>query len=661
VSPLRALHREESGQALILMILAMTLVFLAGVIVVDFGFWFSGRASLVNATDQASLSGSLYLPTDGAGAEAAAIAYLQENDPDVDLSEIEVTFRCIVGDRNNNGLPDTGDIPAICPQLTSSDFTCINRLCYAVCDFSAANSKCNTIVVKGSRDVPFGFADTFGLADGKSAGFTSATCRGSCGQSPTVPLDVVMVIDRSGSMSCNPSGGICNPNSDLGRAQAGARAVLEIFDPEVQRVSLAVLGPSSTSATCSGANSPGRGISTSSGGTWLPVGFSTDYNNGSGTLNSSSLLVKTINCLNTSSVGTNLGDPMQAAHDLLVNSGRPGVTKGIIFLTDGAANEPGAPGTPGYTFFRPCTAEAPVTSGAGDNNGYENNRAGLCADGGTAGQDSNSGTGGNTVCATAISSGNRDRHRFSGFGLGHPVVPNGTTVRGIEVRLDAWVGATGSSARLCARLSWDGGTSWTAPIQTSSNLTLAEQTYVLGGGANTWGRTWTPAELANGNFVVEVTNTASNTTTTFALDTVQVAVTYFTPDPNYDGPCDYAAEKADAARASGIEIYTIGYGVDQPGNNQCVDEGVSSPFEDSLTTALLAYMAHGDIRYDDGGDGEPGGNPLGCTTTAGRDGENSDDDHFLCEARGNELVPLFKAAAEALAGGSRLIRIPPGL
>ena len=171
----------ERGQVLILMMLGMTLVFLIGVIAVDFGLWFSGRASVLNATDQATMAGSLSLPTDGAAAEAAARQYVQENDSEIAVGEIEVSFRCIVGDRDSNGLPDPFDIPAICPQLTAGAFTCINKLCYAICTFSSPTAKCNTIVTKASKDVPFGFGPIFGLDSGAAAGFTSAACRGACG------------------------------------------------------------------------------------------------------------------------------------------------------------------------------------------------------------------------------------------------------------------------------------------------------------------------------------------------------------------------------------------------------------------------------------------------------------------------------------------------
>ena len=48
----------------------------------------------------------------------------------------------------------------------------------------------------------------------------------------------------------------------------------------------------------------------------------------------------------------------------------------------------------------------------------------------------------------------------------------------------------------------------------------------LGGATNTWGRTWTPAELSNANFRVRVTNAADSTARDFSLDWIAVRVTY---------------------------------------------------------------------------------------------------------------------------------------
>jgi hypothetical protein len=49
---------------------------------------------------------------------------------------------------------------------------------------------------------------------------------------------------------------------------------------------------------------------------------------------------------------------------------------------------------------------------------------------------------------------------------------------------------------------------------------------VLGGTADTWGRTWAPAELAPTTFVVRIIDAASMTNKRFELDYLAVSVTY---------------------------------------------------------------------------------------------------------------------------------------
>lgn len=176
----------------------------------------------------------------------------------------------------------------------------------------------------------------------------------------------------------------------------------------------------------------------------------------------------------------------------------------------------------GNTGFLSPSANAAQTSSAGDNNGFQTNPANAYADGGGVAQDVNSGTNTNASC-TANS---KDKHRYYNYNIS---LPGGATVTGIEVRLDAYVDAVGSSAPvMCVQLSWDGGTTWTTAKQTPI-LTTAEATYVLGGVADPWGRAWTTTNLANTNFRVRVINVASGSNATardFSLDWVAVRVTY---------------------------------------------------------------------------------------------------------------------------------------
>jgi len=164
------------------------------------------------------------------------------------------------------------------------------------------------------------------------------------------------------------------------------------------------------------------------------------------------------------------------------------------------------------------SANAAVTSGSGDNNGYELNPSFAFANDGSFAVDMNSGTNNNTSCT----SNRKDRHTFSNYNFS---IPSGATVTGIEVRADGRVDSTSGAPKFCVQLSWNGGVSWTAAKSTST-LTTSEATYLLGGSADTWGRSWTIGDFTNGNFRVRITDVASSTARDFSLDWLAVQLTY---------------------------------------------------------------------------------------------------------------------------------------
>lgn len=153
----------------------------------------------------------------------------------------------------------------------------------------------------------------------------------------------------------------------------------------------------------------------------------------------------------------------------------------------------------------------------GDNNGYQTNPTNAYNDNSVFTVDTNSGSNSNSSCTNS----GKDKHLFYNYGITIP----GTTILGIEVRLDARVDSTSGAAHLCIQLSWNSGSSWTSAQQTG-NLTTSEQTYVLGGPSNTWGHTWTLSQLSNANFRVRIIDVASNTSRDFSLDWIAVRVTY---------------------------------------------------------------------------------------------------------------------------------------
>ncbi len=196
----------------------------------------------------------------------------------------------------------------------------------------------------------------------------------------------------------------------------------------------------------------------------------------------------------------------------------------ILYLLEQAACPYGVIGkgaiycTPTATGFRAPAAQSAVTTGSGDNNGYQTSAANALADDGLFAVDTNSGTGTQTTCTSTT----KDRHDFRDYGF---ALPGTATVSGIEVRLDARADSTAGAPRLCVALSWNGGASWTA-AKVTGTINTFEGAYIVGGAGDTWGRTWTSAELANANFRVRVTNVASNTSRDFSLDHVGTQVRY---------------------------------------------------------------------------------------------------------------------------------------
>lgn len=170
------------------------------------------------------------------------------------------------------------------------------------------------------------------------------------------------------------------------------------------------------------------------------------------------------------------------------------------------------------TGYRTPTANAAVTSGAGDNNGYQTSPGNAYTDDNLYAVDTNSGTNTNTACTNT----GKDKHRFSNYGFS---IPSGATITGIEVRLSARVDATTGAPKICAELSWNGGTSWTAAKSTGT-LTTAEGAYTVGGAADTWGRTWGSGDFSDATFILRLTNVAGSTARDFSLDRVAVQVRY---------------------------------------------------------------------------------------------------------------------------------------
>ena len=176
-------------------------------------------------------------------------------------------------------------------------------------------------------------------------------------------------------------------------------------------------------------------------------------------------------------------------------------------------------GSPTTTSYAGCTAQAAETANAGDNDGYETDPALGCVQDGRSAVDSGSGINTSLACADP----GKDRERFSGYDFGLPGAV--TTVSGISVELVEGLNNNSGTTQVCVQLSWDGGTSWTAP-RTVAITHVPLSTYNLGSPTDTWGHAgWTATQLSAASFRVRLTDMSTSSSKAFELDFLGVSVT----------------------------------------------------------------------------------------------------------------------------------------
>jgi len=109
----------------------------------------------------------------------------------------------------------------------------------------------------------------------------------------------------------------------------------------------------------------------------------------------------------------------------------------------------------------------------------------------------------------------------------HPI-PVGAMINGIEVAIEGYNGPTvGRNAQI--QISWNGGTTLTTVTVARTTALLATgSTVILGGPADTWGRTWSNTEFTNANFMVKATSTGG-AFSPMNIDQLQVKVSYTVP------------------------------------------------------------------------------------------------------------------------------------
>jgi Flp pilus assembly protein TadG len=202
------------------------------------------------------------------------------------------------------------------------------------CVLTVSNLPCtnaNTVTVKQSASVPTYFLRVLGLNTIKIS--TSAQACSPCNE---IPLDIQLVIDRTGSMADKSSGIVKWTALQQGLLQG----FLPGLDPSVDNVGLTTLPPdmNGTSDICKAETATNPSPYDITTPTYTVVHLGNSYMTSTGQLVASSPLIKDINCMQPGG-STDYADAMSAAYAELQANGRPGVQKVIVLLSDGAANE----------------------------------------------------------------------------------------------------------------------------------------------------------------------------------------------------------------------------------------------------------------------------------------------------------------------------------
>lgn len=297
----------------------MTMMLVMVALVVDIGKAYLVQRQLQAGVDAAALAGAQFLPDP---AEATQTA--QDYGPSAGKANA-VTV----------GSPVTTTVTMRCVQSAPGCLSSFNSY--------------NALNVKATSAVPTVFARILGID--KLTVRASAT---ACSPCTAKPLDIMLVLDRTGSMCQYSNGQNDLACTDLNNAKNGIRTFLSYMDPALDKVGLAVFPPAlnrSNLCTTPQSNQQRYGYDTY-WPEWVPdpqhrtpgiyaIGSMVqDYlvqSNGQWILNPSSSLIQRLNCV-TGAGTTSYSNAVEEAQHELSRNGRGNVQDVIVFLSDGAAN-----------------------------------------------------------------------------------------------------------------------------------------------------------------------------------------------------------------------------------------------------------------------------------------------------------------------------------
>jgi len=286
----------EEGQTIVLAVIAMVALLALAAFAIDVGYVYYAHRSLQASADAAALAGAQKLPDAGA-AKTTAQEY----------------------GTSSTGKNQLNNIGSVSEIITTKCLTSLPG-----CD------PANAVVAEESAQVPTFFARVLGISS-----FNIKAKATACSYCGVKPLDIMLVVDRTGSM-CQDHYGNSDPAcTDLNKEKAALKEFLTLLEPARQRVGLAIFPPAtSTSSSC---NTPSDTNYNTASNPYVVVPLSNNYANKSGELNSSSQLVSTISCIKAAG-NTSYALAIEKAQAELTAHGRTGVDRVIIFFSDGAAN-----------------------------------------------------------------------------------------------------------------------------------------------------------------------------------------------------------------------------------------------------------------------------------------------------------------------------------
>jgi hypothetical protein len=364
MNPLRRTRSrlDDDGAVVVTVALVMVVLMGATALALDLARLRHERHLIQAAVDLASLAGAGFLPvanpSDAADAESAARMIAESNAPQLSGAGLSITFGCVV-----EAPPAASGNP--CGTSGPGGWTIRDDKALHACN-PYGGDLCNAILVQASSAISYWFAPFIGFGTGNTGTVKAAACRGDCGQVST-PLDIVLLIDRTGSMS--PSD-IRNLKDAILNPSPAEDSLLEYYDPAQVHIGLVALPYKHSNNQCAVNQTqtylypaPAADLPR-----WEVVGLSDDYRLASGAIDHSSNLAQAIQCLhratnvnvtvNGHSDGhghTNHGEPMIQAQALL-NQSRPEAPDIIIFFADGESNQPYG--------FNPCTYAVTTSAAA---------------------------------------------------------------------------------------------------------------------------------------------------------------------------------------------------------------------------------------------------------------------------------------------------------